>query len=142
MKALTGFDPWFSAILDPVIKKDIENRSWPTIIRGTIALHTSQKTTRHEYEYAKDVIEETCEIQGKTIIVPGFRNLILGCVIGVVDIVGCVKQHDSPWFFGEFGFVLANPRKLTQPIPCRGALSFWNLPAEVESAVREQLSNE
>lgn len=43
---------------------------------------------------------------------------------GGVEIVDCVDSSESPWFWGDFGFVLENP----QPVafgPCRGMLGFW-----------------
>lgn len=33
-----------------------------------------------------------------------------GGIVGTVDIVGCVTDHPSPFFFGKYGFVLKNPR--------------------------------
>jgi hypothetical protein len=48
-----------------------------------------------------------------------------GCIIGEVDIVGCVTQSKSPWFVGKYGFVLANPILYTMPIPCKGKLGFF-----------------
>jgi hypothetical protein len=51
-----------------------------------------------------------------------------GGVIGVVDIVDCVKDHRSRWYVpGNWGFVLRNPR----PIPFvkwNGALSITDAP--------------
>jgi hypothetical protein len=47
-----------------------------------------------------------------------------GGIVGVADIVDCVTASKSPWFVGNFGFVIANAR----PLPfyaCRGALGFW-----------------
>ncbi len=41
-----------------------------------------------------------------------------------MDIVDCVNQSDSEWFFGDYGFVLNNARPLPF-IPCKGALSFF-----------------
>jgi hypothetical protein len=42
-----------------------------------------------------------------------------------------VDKYESPWFFGDYGFVLGDPRPLAQPIPIRGALKFWDVPAEI-----------
>lgn len=51
-----------------------------------------------------------------------------GCIVGTVDIVDCVSKSDSPWFFGRYGFVLANPVAFEKPIPCKGALGFFTVP--------------
>ena len=43
------------------------------------------------------------------------------------------------WFFGPIGYVLRDVVALKRPIPCRGMLGFWTLPADVERQVEEQL---
>ena len=55
-----------------------------------------------------------------------------------MEIVDCVAASDSPWFVGDYGFVLRNPVSFETPIPCRGALSFWNVPEGLLPAMREQ----
>lgn len=37
---------------------------------------------------------------------------------------------------GRFGWVLKNILPLPSPIPCRGALGLWTVPAEIEAAIR------
>jgi hypothetical protein len=55
----------------------------------------------------------------------------LGGVIGMVDIVDCVRAPSSRWHApGCFGFVLANSRPLPF-VPWRGALSLRSAPAEL-----------
>jgi hypothetical protein len=123
MKAISIRQPWAWAILHA--GKDIENRDWPTRFRGTVAIHAAKGMERYEYN-------EFCELQanifaagfGSDVIVPAFDSLPRGSIVGVVDIVDCVTRSGSPWFFGEYGFVLANSRALVEPVPCRGALSF------------------
>jgi len=47
----------------------------------------------------------------------------------------------SPWAQGDHHhLVLANPRPLTEPIPWRGALGMWTVPADLEAAIREQVT--
>ena len=48
-----------------------------------------------------------------------------GALIGEVDIVDCVTRSESPWFVGRYGFVLKNPVLYDKPVPCRGALGFF-----------------
>ena len=59
--------------------------------------------------------------------VPDFEQLDRGGVVGVSRIVDCVARHDSPYFFGPYGFVLADSRPLPFH-PCNGALSFFDVP--------------
>jgi hypothetical protein len=48
----------------------------------------------------------------------------MGGIVGIAEIVGCVTKYDSEWFFGPYGFVLANARPLPF-MPCRGMLGFF-----------------
>lgn len=34
-------------------------------------------------------------------------------------------EYFSPWFFGPFGYTLIDPLRYEKPIPCRGALGFF-----------------
>jgi hypothetical protein len=36
-----------------------------------------------------------------------------GGIVGVVDVIDCLEIHKSKWFNGRFGWVLANPRRLS-----------------------------
>ena len=54
-----------------------------------------------------------------------------GHIVGKVDIVDCVTESESPWFFGRHGFVLANPVAFARPVPCKGALGFFTVPDDV-----------
>lgn len=64
----------------------------------------------------------------------------LGCILGSVEVTGCVETSGSIWFGGPFGLVLAAPRAYTQPIPCKGQLGFFDVPAEVKAAVRMEVT--
>jgi hypothetical protein len=132
-KAITVRQPWAHAIVQGW--KPIENRSWPTKVRGTIAIHAAQKSDEKaffDFVRAK-VLEESVALDPASAL-----NLPRSAVIGVVDIVGCVSTSHSPWFEGPFGFVLANARVL-RPIPCRGALQIFDLDPVVVQAIERQL---
>jgi hypothetical protein len=47
-----------------------------------------------------------------------------GGIVGVAEIVDCVSSSTSPWFVGEYGFLIRNARPLPY-VPCRGALGFF-----------------
>lgn len=50
----------------------------------------------------------------------------VGGIVGEVEIVDCVDESESPWFFGKFGFVLRNAK----PLPFRahkGRLGFFDV---------------
>lgn len=70
---------------------------------------------------------------------PRWRDeLPTGVILGTVEIVDCVTSSESPWFCGEYGFVLRNAIAFAKPIPCRGALSFWNVPDSLLPEMRDQ----
>lgn len=123
-KVLSIRQPWAWLILNA--GKDIENRTWPTRYRGPVLIHASKGMTRAEYEDASDPLWAR---GGQVIDLPDMHTLDRGGIVGSVEIVDCVTHSDSPWFCGPFGFVLRNPTPLPFR-PCRGALGFFNVPAE------------
>lgn len=50
------------------------------------------------------------------------------------------SYRQNPWFTGDWALVLRDVVHLPQPVPCKGALKFWPLPADIEIAVRSQLA--
>lgn len=116
--ALTIKQPWASLIANGF--KDIENRSWPTKFRGWVLIHASKKDDQEEWESAKSLIRwRKIQVNGGS---P--EKVGRGGVVGVARIVDCVSVSSSPWFVGDYGFVIADAR----PLPffaCRGALGFW-----------------
>ena len=48
----------------------------------------------------------------------------------------------SPWAMGDhYHLALANPRPLATPVPAKGRLGLWTLPADVEAAVLAQIGD-
>jgi hypothetical protein len=131
MKALSIRAPWWWFILHA--GKDIENRDWPTKFRGTVYVHASKwwsKSAVIEDAHVAMDCYERADVPCKAEMKWEAMKARGGCIVGTVDIVDCVSESKSPWFFGQYGFVLANPRALPEPIPCKGALGFFdvNLP--------------
>ena len=133
MKAITLRQPWAWAIINA--GKDIENRNWKTHFRGRVAIHAAAGMTRGEYDRACEYIRGA----NRRIRIPTYEELERGAIIGTVEIVDCVRGSDSPWFMGEYGFVLARPERLQEPIPCKGALSFWNVPQNIEARIKKAI---
>lgn len=127
MKAITIKSPWAQLIFaDSPNRKDIENRDWPTRLRGQVAIHASKKIDPVEIASAAALIAE----RGIEIQMPSTDELqrTAGTIIGTVEILDCVEWSESSWFVGDYGFVLANPRLLPEPLPYRGSLGFWDAP--------------
>ena len=127
MKALSIRQPWAWLIVNG--HKDIENRTWTTKQRGLVLVHASQGMTRQEYDDCM-----VCAIRtGLRSYFPRFEDLARGGIVGQVEIVDCVRESNSPWFFGPVGFLLRN----AQPLPfqkTKGALGFFNASMPVESS--------
>jgi hypothetical protein len=114
--------------------KDVENRDTlviPRSFRGRIAIHASAKTPLHIFrDYAQKILEVADVLP-----VAYAAHLAYGAILGTVEVVDCVTVHLSPWFVGQHGYVLANPRPLAEPIPCKGALGFWSVPAAAAAQI-------
>lgn len=121
MKALSIRQPWAWLILNA--GKDIENRGWPTSVRGRVLVHAAKGMTRGEYEDARDTAMMNDQPR---IIFPAFEVLERGGIVGSVEIVDCVSESTSPWFFGRYGFVLRGP-KILPFTPWRGQLGFFQV---------------
>jgi hypothetical protein len=138
LKALSFRQPWANAILS--YGKDIENRSWATAVRGTIAIHASQARDTKTVDEYFTLMRERSLTRGSILSRSDIDDLPRGVIVGLVDVVDCVTSSQSPWFEGPFGFVLAHPQRLT-PIPCRGALQFFDLPGEVALEISRQIES-
>lgn len=131
MLALSIRMPWAWLILHA--GKDIENRDWATKVRGRILLHAGKGMTRSEYEDGLATYQDALfERFGGGLPeglpeLPDFETLERGGIVGSVEIVDCVSQSTSPWFFGRYGFVLARP-KVVPFIPYSGRLGFFDVP--------------
>lgn len=116
MRALSIQQPWAYAILH--LGKDIENRQWSTGVRGRVYIHAG-KAVDHD---------GVAELRRQGFVVPD--RLPTGGLVGSVEILNCVRESDSPWFVGLYGFVLRDPRPVPFT-PCRGFLGFFEpIPGE------------
>lgn len=127
--ALSIRQPWAHCILH--LGKPVENRTWSTTIRGSICIHAGKNMTLAEYRDALQTYRETGAGFDRLRAFPVHEELKLGGIVGVADIVGCVTDHPSAWFFGPYGFVLENARPVPF-IPVRGALGFFDWRKRVE----------
>lgn len=118
--------PWADLIIHH--GKDIENRSWPTRFRGRIFVHASKGMTMSEYADAREFAhyEATVSLPEKPL-----GSMMRGGIIGTVEIVDCVDRSDSPWYCGEWGFVLRDPEPLGF-MACRGRLGIFPVPDEIQ----------
>lgn len=141
IKAITLWEPWATLMVYGL--KEIETRSWSTNYRGPLAIHAAkrwhddQEFTIRRRDYA-DLLAEL-----------GFTrrdDFHLGCVLAVVDLVGCWQTEalkprlmaagkSAELAFGNYapqryGFYCQNVRRLKKPLALKGAqgLFWWNVP--------------
>lgn len=137
MKALSIQQPWAWAIFNG---KPVENRDWSTSYRGPLLIHAGKKFDDEGFDWICDEHERL----GLSLdIIPAVKDgaFFCGGLIGIVDMVDCVQEHDdrwnneapwrgNPWFSGRYGFVFANPR-LIEFVPYRGKLGIFDVPEGV-----------
>ena len=112
--ALSVQQPWAWLIVNGY--KPVENRSWPTKVRGWVGIHAGLKYDMEGDSWVRDVFPE--------IPLPPVAEIERGGIVGRVRLTGCVEDHDSPWFFGPYGFTLEGGEPLPFR-PCRGRLGFF-----------------
>lgn len=146
MKAITIKQPWAQLVVDGI--KDIENRTWPTKFRGRVLVHAG--ATPVKFVALGDILsqQQFGVLKGN---IDSFIGNHLGAIIGSVEIVDCVIDHQSVWaeksYFNVtsnplpleeeneqdyivYNWILANPIKFDNPIPAKGKLSFWEFADE------------
>lgn len=131
IKALTFHGPWVHAIIEA--GKDVENRQWkcPLQIGDYIALHAGKA---YDWQGAISIGLITREL-GRPYTPPVERDYKAGFIYGVAQFAGNVEDSDSPWFFGDYGWVLTNVVAI-KPVACRGAQKIFDLPLDVLAQVR------
>lgn len=143
LRALTVKQPWAACIASG--QKLTENRTWATRHRGPLAIHAGAAFDRNP-DRAQPELAHLDRFVVKTYIdaptVLTFRSAILA-VAGLDDChpyePGCCA---SPWAEkseGVWHWTLANVLALPEPVPCKGSLSLWRVPADVAALVAAQL---
>ncbi len=125
MKALTIDRPWSAAIIHGI--KTIENRSYPINYRGPLAIHVSKRLIPLHFPPKK--------LRKHLLPLAPIGDLPRGVIIGIVDLVDCQlyrpEYHIDIFATGPWCWILKNPRKFIEPIPCQGKQGLWNVPEEI-----------
>lgn len=149
MKALSIWQPWAWLIVRPDIKdkmdrsalrsagafKDIENRDWPTSIRGWVLVQASKhRLSRADWASA-------AAFAGKqSVEVPPHLACDTGALVGAMRIDDCVTRAASPWFLGRYGFRIGSSVAFTRPLPCVGLQGFFPVPLTPELIAELELA--
>lgn len=110
--ALSIQQPWAWLIVNGY--KPVENRDWPTKVRGVFGVHAGKKIDKDAIEWLASEHPE----------IPLPETFETGGIVGRATLVDCVTEHPSDFFFGEYGFVVQDAEPLPL-IPCRGQLGFF-----------------
>lgn len=142
MKALSIKQPWASLIIEKF--KPIENRSWKTSHRGKLLIHASAAYDKSKNGSISQLLGAFRWGQLTNEFINKYSQLPVSAIIGEVDIVDCVQDHDNIWadkwseediwWFKNnnkkvpsiWHWVLENPIKYEEPIlNVKGKLSLW-----------------
>jgi hypothetical protein len=116
MKALTIRQPWAHAILH--LRKDVENRVWRTHYRGLLLIHAAARRELHSREMLSEYMSRPPSVES-------LNDLPIGCIIGVAEIIDCVKNSKSRWADrGTWHWLVRNARPI-RPVDCTGRLGLW-----------------
>jgi hypothetical protein len=116
MKILAVRQPWAGLVVQG--DKDIENRRWRTRYRGPVLIHSSQRPDA----VTADDIKRQFGIE------LDYNDLLLGGIVGMTEIVDCVRDSKSRWAQAHhWQYVLRNSRPLPFT-PWKGSLSITEAP--------------
>ena len=137
VKALTLRRPWADCVA--LFGKDIENREWaapPWLVGQDLAIHSGKGWL--------EIVDRNVDLftfdRGGIYVSMYQYETTVSAIVAVVTVGASVRESDSPWFFGTWGWPLQNIRALPTSVPCRGAQGLWDLPENVDAEVRRQLA--
>jgi hypothetical protein len=157
MLAQSFLQPWLWLLLKGF--KDVENRDqppWAKALGQRIALHASRGWDDDAVGFA----EELCGPAVAEQTAAAVRGAIVGTAVlagavlveatdDTMDTLRAVRtvgeltpaQVDqvlrSKWTFGKWGLVYVDRRELVDPVPCRGALGYWQVPEDLVERIRD-----
>jgi activating signal cointegrator 1 len=157
LKALTMTQPW--ATLVALGENSIETRSWSTSYRGPLAIHSAKACPKE----ARALCDQ--EPYRRVLARGGYSSaddLPRGSVIALArldEVIaftrsslretraraarGLLPAHEADFGDfspGRFGFVLSHVQQLSTPVPAKGMLGLWNVPAALLQTLMSQAS--
>jgi activating signal cointegrator 1 len=140
VRALSLTQPWATAVAIGI--KQWETRSWPTSVRGEIAIHAAKGFPRWAKDFAQEEQDAGRLPKGQ---------LPLGSIVCLAELIECrqaetvdkeigdIERSYGDYSDGRFAFKLINVRPLAEPVLWRGALGFWSVEWELHRLISEQL---
>lgn len=151
MKAITICQPYATLVLprgpDGIVEKRVENRTWFAHYRGPLLIHAGKSLEWLDLvpdpdEPLLDILSVDRE--------SGVRlgEMVLGAVIGIVELVACVSAkdilsgdlegyslysglRDHKHVHGPWCHIYKNARRFKTPVPYRGRQGFFEVPDEL-----------
>ncbi|GGR62727.1 hypothetical protein GCM10008959_25960 [Deinococcus seoulensis] len=139
--ALSVQEPWSTAILD--FGKDVENREWhrsPGLLAQARRLVGRRLMLHAGKTFDDSGVPVVRALTGQRLLK---ADCTLGAVLGVITIQAVMVDGEPTSGWAARGAVhlhVAHPVRLTDPIPCRGALGFFCPDDTVQERVRRQLT--
>lgn len=163
MRALTLWEPW--ATLIALGAKRYETRGWATPYRGELAVHAANRFSEAQRDIATSepvITDALCRgLKCRRWEIVRRLRESLGHVIAVVRVVDCEETRSiipraqraedgaaemwweefkmGDWRPGRHAWRMSRPKRLQQPVPCRGYQRIWSLPYDVEGEVLRQI---
>jgi hypothetical protein len=147
VKSISLSQPWAWLIVHG--PKRIENRRWhlPAKFRGQrVLLHAAKGMTRADYDGAAEMAYDI----DPQISLPDRNELDRGKIIGAATFGHCLCPSEGSlplyrtpigddgapldlrwWVAWQHGFVVRNVEAFAEPVACKGALGFWEVPIDV-----------
>lgn len=133
-KAITIREPWVTCIAR--YGKAVENRDWhlPKNLYGQrVFIHVAAQP-----DYASSI--RTAKWLAGVDDFGEFMPLghIVGTAVFETQVLNAsyLDEANKKWFSGTYGWVISDFKLLPRPIPARGQLKFWDIPA----AITEELA--
>lgn len=144
IRGLSLARPWPFAFTDGPIerRKRVENRSWmPSrgMMGHFIALHAAKSYDEADREF----ITRTLGVEAPS--KSDSRHSEIFAICRVVAVVSSEKdprldsfgaESQRRWFFGPWGWLLADFCALNRPVACGGSQGLWTIPENVLTEVR------
>lgn len=132
VRGLSLTRPWPWSFVNGPFPKRIENRSWPPprsiISTHYIALHAAKSWDEEDREFIEDVTGIAVPPRTEH---PDSNIFAVCRVPTYVDInqrsfnESAIQQDQRRWFFGPYGWIIADFVALVEPVFCKGAQGLW-----------------
>ena len=101
-----------------------QGRREPQLVhRGPLLIHAGMAFEPDGYEAVKRLADNAP---------PPPAELTHGAIIGVVDLVDCLRDFRSVWAEADqWHWLLRDPRPLDPAVPCAGKLGLWRPPPTI-----------